>query len=55
MIEPKILDKFDAEFYTPRLICSYCQKPIETGQVRFLRDANLHRTCMKKARKGVMP
>lgn len=55
------LDKFDAEFYNPRLQCFYCNQIIESGRVRFFKapgqteESGFHKRCFKKLKAGILP
>lgn len=55
------LDKFDAEFYNPRLQCFYCNQAIESGRVRFFKapqqteESAFHKRCFKKLKEGKLP
>lgn len=59
--ETKELDKFDAEFHSPRLQCFYCGELIESGKIRFFKAPGqsetgaYHKRCFKKLKEGKLP
>jgi hypothetical protein len=60
-VQEEVLDKFDAEFHKPRLICFYCNQRIESGKIRFMKAPGqaetgaYHKRCFKKLKQGKLP